>query len=191
MPPNTQRLFFAIPLSDELQIQLINTIKTLHKHKTGHQIKWTPSEKLHVTLRFLGATKIEKIPDCIKLIESQIENLTAFSLSMGQLVTLPKKFPRIIALAVPITFELAKLFQTLEQSLISLGFTPEPRPFFPHITLGRARGGKISLPLLLEDYALPEFSPFKVKYIHLLQSETKPEGSIYTLVKKFNLAENQ
>jgi 2'-5' RNA ligase len=187
MPQDMQRLFFAIELSEELQKQLISVIKTLHKHLGGHEIKWAPPEKLHITLRFLGSTKTEKIQPCLNLIEQHLENIAAFSMNLGTLVTLPKKYPRIIALTTPINFELAKLFRTLEQTLISLGFTPETRPFFPHITLGRARGGNISLPSLLQDNSLPVFPLQPVNHIVLLRSETKPEGSVYTLVKKLAL----
>ncbi len=179
----TQRLFFAITLKPELQLQLINILPILHKHPGGHEIIWTPQEKLHVTLRFLGETPIEKIPSCINLIQSHLENIPTFEMTMDSLVSLPKRSPRIIALQVAISPALENVFQTVDQCLVSLGFTPERRAFFPHITLGRTRGRKISLTTLMQDITLPNFLPQQVTQIVLMRSETQPTGSVYRIVQ--------
>jgi 2'-5' RNA ligase len=78
--------------------------------------------------------------------------------------------------------------QRLDAGLESVGFPREERPFFPHLTLGRVEGRLIPriLDLMMEEKI--EGECFRLKEVHLMRSELKPGGSVYTrwLTAPFN-----
>ena len=70
--------------------------------------------------------------------------------------------------------------QRLDAGLESVGFPREERPFFPHLTLGRVEGRIIPriVDLMMEEKI--EGNWFRLKEVHLMRSELKPGGSVYT-----------
>ena len=82
------------------------------------------------------------------------------------------------------------IFDIAEQTDINLnavGFEREKRPFKPHLTLLRLKGGED--PRLLENllsYETPH-EEFMADEIALMKSELLPKGSIYSEVKTFKL----
>jgi 2'-5' RNA ligase len=75
---------------------------------------------------------------------------------------------------------------TVEAGARALGFKAEPRPFQPHLTLGRinalAASTKQTLSALLKTTALPPVGSFVVNELILMQSDLKPTGAVYTPV---------
>ena len=70
----------------------------------------------------------------------------------------------------------------VDEALAGLGFARDERPFFPHITLGRARqpGRNPTLTEALRGAARCEFGRFRVAGASLMRSELSPRGARYT-----------
>lgn len=186
---NVERLFFAIELTVPMRKASREIIKCLAKQSNGHRHQWTKPKKLHVTLRFLGNVIEEKIPECLQAAAASIGDINPFEIALGPLTVLPIRHPKLIALSIPLSLELAHLFYQLETSMTALGYPAENRPFFPHITLGRAKGflSAESYTSLLERCPAPPDKKQRVDYITLFRSEMLPEGSIYTPLKRLRL----
>ena len=77
----------------------------------------------------------------------------------------------------------------LELSLQLIGFTPEERPFRPHLTLGRIRSpkGLTGLAKVLEKGEEYAAGRFIASGLSLFQSELTPRGAVYTRLKWFPL----
>lgn len=182
------RLFFAIDLTDEIRNKLAVLIEEFKYQTWGHKIHWVPPENLHLTLRFIGPCKTEQVAQLIQNAQESILANTAvipFSLQLKSVQLFPTSArPRIISVSFHPTPELFQLAFTVEQAVVASGFTPETRPYLPHLTLGRiVQHKKISLdkwPSLTE-YSLP------VDQIYLLNSEEQHGRRIYEILQKINL----
>jgi len=121
------RLFVALDLPPEVRAALPDP---------GEGWRRLRPESLHVTLAFLGwrpETDVQKIAEALT------EPLPPTgALSLGDVVLLPRGRPRVMA--VRLEGDVGELQATVSQRLEELGvYTPEKRPFLPHVTIGRAK----------------------------------------------------
>ncbi|HBE68410.1 MAG TPA: RNA 2',3'-cyclic phosphodiesterase [Planctomycetaceae bacterium] len=134
------RCFLAIPITGSARSELANVIARWQS-ALGDQIRWMPTDQLHLTVRFIGnLSSLELLQICSRLreIEPKLEPLTIELASFG---TFPDSGPpRVVWAGInDLHGELASLHTLLDQELEQLGFRGERREYHPHITLGRAR----------------------------------------------------
>lgn len=126
------RLFIALDLPDAVR----ETLATWRAEVPG--VRWTPPERMHLTLRFLGETSA----DAMLAITGQIAMVQSppVPIHTADLIRLPSaRRPRVLAVRVAETPELADLHARLEAALAEVGVPPEDRPLLPHVTLVRFR----------------------------------------------------
>lgn len=175
------RVFFGISIDGELQQSALTLINE-HKNKpTTSNAKWTSSENLHMTLRFLGECDEEVIA---KLCEAAAEmKLPSFDITTNGTLLLPFKQPHILALSIRLNNGLAELVKNINRITKSDEFHHDKHPFLPHITLARWK-----IPLQTPPHIkLQGSTTQEVKAFHLFKSESTDEGSIYTPIKTFML----
>ena len=131
--PATTRLFLALWPAPALRHQL-----------AGWRDAWTwpggaapvPSDKLHVTLHFLGALPSERLPELLEGFAVPVEpfrlDLTRAALWHNGIAVLEPD------LTPP---GLAGLHARLADALVALGLQPEARRYRPHVTMARRAGG--------------------------------------------------
>ncbi len=177
-----KRLFIAIDLPLEIKRKLHKCEQELAKY-IPRGVKWVELENLHFTIRFLGETEEDKIPNIIKIMDEVSQELSPFSISLKELGAFPSfKNPRVIWIGIEKgEKEMTNLFNKLEKKIIELGFKREEKDFSPHLTLGRVKERikwdekwKINI-LYLE---------FLVEEITLFESQLTPQGPIYTPLYK-------
>jgi 2'-5' RNA ligase len=126
----TRRLFFAL-WPDEATRDALCDWQRLCVPKGARR---THRDDLHITLHFLGQVPDERLADLNALGAGQVAD--AFELRLDHLGCFarpqvlwagPKSVPR----------ELENLHEDLGEGLRELGFTPESRPYKPHLTLAR------------------------------------------------------
>lgn len=119
-----------------------------------------PTDKLHITLHFLGNLPSERVPE---LVEGLAVPFTPFRLDLGH----AKLWPHGIAVLEPHLEpeELLQLHASLGQALLSLGLQPEERKFRPHVTMSRRAGNAVApvegppIAWDVRSYALVESQP--------------------------------
>ncbi|MEZ4725714.1 MAG: RNA 2',3'-cyclic phosphodiesterase [Caldilineaceae bacterium] len=165
----------------------------------AHTISWTPPEKVHLTLRFLGETNAQQR----QLLQSALAQVTnhqaPFGLSIGKLGCFPNVHaPSIVWLAVQTEGETLLHLQTqVEQAVQRAGFAPERKPFRPHLTIGRMRRSLLrpqvkqigrTLAQALSAVATPDLQDhsFVVKSMVHMESQLQPTGAVYTPLHYFN-----
>lgn len=178
------RLFIAIDLPETVKAQL-GTLKT-----PIPSAQWVKPETMHLTLRFLGDTDGERVP----MIRSALAgiNAEAFDLTMQRVGRFPpshKKAPRVLWAGVKPEPRLDALHAQVEAALETVGYTPEKRPFNPHITLARLRTHKPTpeADAFLEAHQAFVLPAFPVEMIHLVSSRLTPQGPIYTYLDAYPL----
>jgi RNA 2',3'-cyclic 3'-phosphodiesterase len=184
------RAFLAV----DLPASYLASLKAVQDYlkQSRADVRWTSVAGIHLTLKFFG-----------NIAEPQVETLTAaasrvtgttpaFTLGVQGVGVFPNpRSPRVIWLGLSgQTDVLGQLVQELEQAFAPLGFPPENRKFTPHLTLGRVRSsqGREALSQSLQTIALPEFADFQVEHLVLYQSTLRPQGALYTPLRRIALA---
>jgi len=189
--PPIIRVFFAIEFSPAIQDALHQVIVVMKKHvKTSH-IRWTRTENLHVTLKFLPTLNTDSLPDLETKVSSMLKNYQPpLSLHVGPCITFPFEFrPRIIAMEVQPEHQLRPIAEEMTMICNELQISQrDNHEFRPHITLGRIEQPKH---LSINDFlscALPEIPNITIDHITLFHSASTDHGTHhYAVIKQFPL----
>jgi len=161
------------------------------EHRLASQdIKWTPENQMHLTLKFLGNIDENVIRKCIIVLKDIATNYHPFSFNIRDLGVFKNIFyPRIIWFGVEKNETLIRLKKDIEKRFVELGFEPDDKNFNPHLTIGRIKRlkSKEALKELLEEYKDQVFHTVDVENIVFYESILKPEGPIYLPIEKIQL----
>ncbi len=186
---STIRTFIAIELDERLRRELIR-IQDLLK-KADADVKWMDAGNIHLTLKFLGDTPLDKIDTIKAALENTAADFSSFDIELAGLDSFPNTHaPRIIWAGVANgTDGLSAIATRLEEELEPLGFIKEDRGFSAHITLGRARSpdGKVRLSRALLETALTPGLTQRVSRLTFFQSTITSAGPIYSIIHQAKL----
>jgi len=178
------RLFIGIPLAAPV-IEQLEKISIRHRME-GDGLRWSTPESWHITLQFLGSAS-EAQYECIvaRLHEMRAAPVPIELEELGF-------FDRagIFFAGIAITPGLVALQQNVIAATCPCGFTPEDRPYHPHITLARSKGRRNATGLTKLKARIrhqPKFEPFVAEELLLYESFTRPTGSQYETRERFRL----
>jgi RNA 2',3'-cyclic 3'-phosphodiesterase len=167
------RLFVGIGFPAELKLRL----SLLCSGVDG--AKWVDPGNFHLTLRFIGETGEDVAAD----IDEALARLRArrFTLQLaGTGVFGGGDKPRSLWVGVERCPELVALRDKVEQALVRVGLTPEPRKFSPHVTLARLHKPPLDkLAGYLAAHAQFRVDPLAVDGFSLIASFQTKAGSVY------------
>lgn len=174
------RLFIALDLPEAVRDTLAAWRPDLP------DARWTPAERMHLTLRFLGHR-----PDARA--EAIIDRLVTFAaapvpIRTGDLVRLPSaRRPRVLAVRLEENAALVDLTARLGATLAKVGVPPDDRPLLPHVTLARFKTtDPAALRKALRETPPPEAAGTATT-VSLVHSERNADGSLYTPVVSVDL----
>lgn len=185
------RLFIALPLTSGLRRKLEVITESLSQKIDGG-VRWSKAKNTHLTLKFLGDVKGDKVGEIKRILKEVAARHIPFKLEVGGLGVFPGfRRPRVIWVGVrPEGERLKLLVRDLEQSLARLGFKRERREYSPHLTLGRVKT-KHSLPDLREIFFSLEAESLGHLYVDmivLIQSTLTREGPVYEIISREKLS---
>ncbi|GBE48788.1 2'-5'-RNA ligase [bacterium BMS3Bbin12] len=172
-----QRLFFALWPEPALRRRLFCETRRLVRRSGGRPVA---EADLHVTVVFLGAVDAARRACC----EAAAATLrpAPFTLTLDTV----GYWPRARALwlgATQVPEPLPALARSLNEALAVCGFTPEPRPFRPHVTLARKVAQWKGAPA-----PAPAPIPWPAETLCLVESVTDPAGARYRVLRRWPLA---
>lgn len=175
------RTFIALTLPTGAQQALAAVSQELAPKVPEKSVKWVRPERIHLTLRFLGDTPVDRVDDVSSGLDAVASASAPFTLHLDQLGCFPnERRPRVIWVGVRGETEAATaLKEAIDRMLLPLGWEPEERPFHPHLTLGRVKRHhrQIELP-----WGAPVVSRrITVDAIHLVESQLRRDGPVYTV----------
>jgi RNA 2',3'-cyclic 3'-phosphodiesterase len=186
---DVKRLFIALPVDSEMKHRLNKLTSALETRDT--HVKWVEEENFHLTLKFLGETRQEKIEEIRKALSELLKDTAGFEIYLKNLTAFPGMTnPKVICVdIISGTEKLARIADSIENSLEKLGFPRENRKFRPHLTLGRLKSPDNCEKLKDKIEKFREFDGGKIQVneICLMQSNLTRKGPIYTTVEKFVL----
>jgi len=187
------RSFIAIELPNELKSKLTQ-IQARLKAANQPRIKWVDPNGTHLTLKFLGNIEPSMIDPITEAITDAAQKTPPFTLDVQQLGAFPN-LRRVQVVWVGLGGEINKmkqLHQLIEANLAHLGFSPEQRPFKPHLTL--ARVGNEASPderqrfgELIASTKFETSQSIKAESINLMRSQLTREGAIYSQISSAKL----
>jgi 2'-5' RNA ligase len=183
------RVFVAIEVGSEIKNKLSEYLSKLKR--TGADVKWVPTENIHLTLKFIGYIEKEALINLNNIIKDAVLSIEPFSISIGNIGAFPNfKNPRVIFAGVDAEgSSLLRIYEKLDKGVESLGIKKESKKYIGHITLGRVRSQKniSELKDVLNSGIERCFGHEKVTSLSLIQSKLTPTGSLYTRLNNFIL----
>ena len=184
------RLFIGIPLASittrDLAAEVNRLQSTSRNPARTDSYRWSARESWHITLQFLGSTTAQQF-ECVVARLRALHHIP-IHIQIGALGTFARA--GVLFVDVHVTPQLLALQQSVTAATANCGFTPEDRPYHPHITLARrkGRGGdKQFRNLQLQTSPSPHFSSFTAESFVIYESVPSPEGSRYEIRERFPL----
>lgn len=181
----SKRLFVAIPI--EASVALLKQKQFLENNLSEEHIRWVKAENIHLTLKFLGKTPNERIPEIKRVIQEVAQSFSSFSLSLNRVGVFGSRYnARVIWVGTEENAALLDLQQKLVLGFAGIGFADDRQNFVPHFTLGRVKN------ILHRDHFKRVMSKLnqgfiqqsEIKGISLFESILTPEGPIYKTIQK-------
>lgn len=134
----TLRAFLAVPLSLTLRDALAALQRELAPALRG--VRWTPPASIHLTLQFFAGLPTEVLDKLRTSVLSITARSKPFAIDVRGLGVFPApQRPRVLWAGLDAGPGLAQLYRDCTEGLAALGLPVEPRPFRPHLTIGRFR----------------------------------------------------
>ncbi|MDQ3588467.1 MAG: RNA 2',3'-cyclic phosphodiesterase [Actinomycetota bacterium] len=170
--PSSLRLFLALDLPAGARADI-----AAWRAPLVGDLRPVAAGSLHVTLVFLGWRGQEDVRRIAAVAQEAAAGKRAVSLAPTGVRGVPRRSPRLFALELEDRGgRCASLQSSLASSLAEAGLhMREKRPFWPHLTLARVRGGHAAEPLEAE--RLP--APLVADRVVLFRSVLSPQGAAY------------
>jgi 2'-5' RNA ligase len=178
---NFIRTFICIGLPEEIRHRIGVLQERLRQVEAD--VSWVKAGSIHLTLKFLGDVPPSKISGICSAVENAIQEQGVFLIEVGGTGCFPSvRNPRVLWVGVGSPSDTLKHLQaSIETSLEGVGFAGEPRPFSPHLTLGRVKSQRNARRLVqaLTEEGFAKRS-FQASEIIVMRSDLKPTGAVYS-----------
>ena len=198
MPENaTKRLFVAIFPPAHIVTSLHAAVAGLAKGIPARAIRWTRPEQVHLTLNFLGAIAVARIPEIGSALEAACHGHRQHNVRVAGLGCFPNRSrPQIIWAGLAGDLRpLESLKKAIDAHLPASGCEGGDRPFHPHLTIGRTRelnaAGRRQVAEALAAEQDRDFGEWQVGSIDLMQSVLSPQGAAYGTLQSILLEKLQ
>jgi len=178
---DTIRAFIAADVSNTIAIEKIQQELIAECGWTHEQTRPINNQNLHFTLIFLGNIHLEIVDEIkIKLSEIQFEPI---KLTFSGIGGFPHpSFARVVWVGVDENTKqrLVRLAEEVVLHMSEIGIKPD-KPFMPHLTVIRAKGGGLNMRTdLIEKYRKKDFNSDIIDKVHMKRSDLTSTGPRYT-----------
>ncbi len=174
------RLFIAVAADEEVRAEAAGVVARLKK--LPGDFRWVDPRDMHVTLRFLGETPEEELPKVEALMREAAAKAKPFEMRYGGVGAFDAlEEPRVVWLGVD---EGKGPLEALAAALKR----DEPRPYSPHLTIGRNRRESVPPEFVAGLKAQPSLGLRRgVTKISLYASKPAPFGHTYEILSEAGL----
>jgi 2'-5' RNA ligase len=185
-----KRLFVSVDLDG-----LADEIRALQRRFEGIDgLRLTDPTQAHVTLKFLGDTDPDRVPEVVTALETAVDEsrVEPFEARFGGLGAFPSlDYISVVWVGVRAGHgdgELTALHEAIEDRTIAMGFDAEDHDFTPHATVARMdhAAGKERVQRLLGDHD-PDVGRLRVESVRLTESTLTEDGPVYSTVESISL----
>jgi RNA 2',3'-cyclic 3'-phosphodiesterase len=172
------RMFVALDLPEDARSALVAWRDQLIDGR--QDLRPVRAEALHVTLVFLGWQAEKEAKAIAAAAFESCSGMAPPALRAGEVRPIPPRAARLFALDLEDEEGRAGAVQGAVSDALEAGrwYRPEKRPFWPHLTLARAKRDE-RRPPPLPDTPVPPASAFEPTAITLYRSTLRPQGAVY------------
>lgn len=183
MSDDAVRAFVALELDEAMRGKLGSLLEELRTRLRG--VSWVRPEGFHLTLRFLGPARPPALDEMKPRLRAAASRCSPASSLVAGLGVFPDRGrARVLWIGIAVAPAVLALQAECESAAVSAGFAPEPRPFRPHLTLGRWRDGAPRPELPPTD-----LGPASLRHLTLYSSELRADGACYRPLERVALGE--
>ncbi len=182
-----KRLFIAIDIPDFIKDNIYNFTAALFGE--DRYIKLVSAPNIHITLKFLGNTGINRIEKIKKAIKTTADMFGRFKYEInGKINAFPSPAnARVVFLEIGSGGErISEIYDELEDNLSRIKIRKEKREFSPHITVARIKNKK-NMGQFIDKHKMSSTNLLECSDITLFESQLKPHGAEYIILGKFSL----
>lgn len=168
------RFFIALEIPEESRKELESVQQKLKE--VIPDVRLTYSDKLHLTIAFLGEQEDELKEEIIRVVKEATSDITPFTITPAFIDGFPNlHHARTFWVGVKgDTDKLVIMSERIKDGLIDLGFNPEDRRYIPHIAIGKIHDdfniGEDQEEKLQEFMIANSFEPIQINSIKLFES---------------------
>lgn len=135
------RIFIAVPLAEHIREAVEAVRRPFARY--GDSLRWVLPEHLHLTLQFLGNITTPSLAEAVTAAHETAATESPFTIVFAGVGAFPSlAAPRVVWVGVGEGADrLTALARRLGTALQGHRFSLDDRPFAPHLTLARVRGG--------------------------------------------------
>jgi len=191
------RIFVGIDLDSEVRAKIARFLEGVRGF--APEVRWVRPESLHVTLKFIGEQKPERVEE-IKEKLRQVEGKQVDIRFAGYGFFPTPKSPRVFWIGIQADRRLPDLAAAIDEATSKAGVPREERAFGPHLTLARSGSGApgrrkedrsnsnfLVLQKRLAETDELDFGAISAREFCLYQSQLSPGGSKYSKLERFAL----
>lgn len=184
-----KRLFIAIPLSPEPVLS--GLLQTLSSELYYERINWVKATNMHLTLKFLGPTAEEKIPEIVAAINNCVCDFEPFVLQFNKTGIFGSRYqPRVLWLGLnEVPEQLHPLANGIIDAMDRIGFKRDRQNFVPHLTLGRIKNltDKPRFQEVIGNISQKIYISTSVEKLLLYESILHKDGPEYRVIDSFKI----
>ena len=187
------RCFIAIDIDEKIKAALGNLQQRLQSSVDikKNDVKWVRPEAVHLTLKFLGEIKDEKVAEVCNIVKDITGRHEGFELDIESVGYFGGRSAKVLWVgAGENNSNLLALQRDIEQQLALAGWPRQGRGFAAHLTLCRIRrpAAGIKLAAMSEEYRDFKLGIMPADSVSVYQSQLKPTGPVYTLLGNYKLS---
>lgn len=159
------RAFVAVLLDAPVRAALESAIAGLRRCHA--RVSWVPGDNLHISLLFLGNVPRDMAGDLSGMLDRAAAGTGPFAVRIAGVGTFGE---RVVWAGVDAPPALCELQGRVAGGAGRLEIRTDTRPYRPHVTLGRVKGGAADLVPALRRLGSPEFGTVTVDRVALMRS---------------------
>jgi 2'-5' RNA ligase len=182
------RTFLAVNFPVAVTRRIADEITSIQGEiaNAGWKVAWVPAANLHVTLKFFGMVEEASIEGMHGRLARELAGRPTFEIEARGLGAFPGPLSaRVLWAGVKPSPALAALQQDVEKWMEETGYPREPKPFHPHVTIGRVKeAGSQPIGPILEAREATVFGGGRVNEVVIYESRTMRNGSEYRALER-------
>jgi RNA 2',3'-cyclic 3'-phosphodiesterase len=183
------RTFVALNLPAAERQQLHDALLPFHERQLP--VGWTRPDAMHLTLKFIGEIEGGEVAPLETVLRDIAGRHGPVDLRIGGLAAFPSlRRANVLWVGIAEDSALMALQADVELALSRLGYPREQRPFRPHLTVARVRGGARAPDIERFVSGFEYSSSVRVHSLDLMRSHLGGEGARYEALLRAPLEED-
>ncbi len=186
-PVESWRLFIAVELPRDVRQKIKQHIDQLRIRLPYVRASWVSEDNLHLTIKFLGDTPVDRVEAVTKAVAIAADKTTAFEINIAGCGAFPSRGkPNVLWIGLEdLAGGLKQLYRYIEDSCSAAGLAKDTRPFHSHLTIARLRDSRGAREIAQLHLAHGfEAQTFAANDVCLIRSELSSAGSRYTVLSR-------